>query len=283
MQAYGRFAKIGVAAAAMISVGLWVYYFLHERPPGPPLPTATPAAQNPLGPPGKPAAEEKASPFVILPKLAESDDWLRQKAKDLSPSARLAKWLKMDDLIRRITAAVDNIAEGKSPRPHLKFLAPEKPFTVIEKQKVFFLNPQSYRRYDLLADAFSSLNAAGTVRMFRDLKPLFQEAYKELGYPEQDFEKTLVRAMKELLAVPVVQGDIAMEQQVITYGIMDEDLEDLSEAQKHLLRMGPRNIRKIQNQLRELASALGVPEKQLPKSMAYASHEYKPAQGALRK
>jgi hypothetical protein len=40
-------------------------------------------------------------------------------------------------------------------------------------------------------------------------------------------------------------------------------LEELSPAQKHLLRMGPANVQKIQSKLRELASALGVSSSEL--------------------
>jgi hypothetical protein len=37
------------------------------------------------------------------------------------------------------------------------------------------------------------------------------------------------------------------------------ELEGLSRAQKHLLRMGPGNVRVIQAKLRELRTALGLP------------------------
>jgi len=164
---------------------------------------------------------------------------------------------------------VDNIAEGKSPRKQLKFLDPKKPFTIIEKQERIFLNPQSYRRYDVVADAFSSLDAGGVVRLFLELKPLFQEAYKELGYPNQDFQNTLIRAIKELSAAPIVEGDIKLEEGVASYYMANEDLEELSDAHQHLLRMGPQNTRKIQKKLKEIAVALGVPENQLPESKVY--------------
>ena len=60
-------------------------------------------------------------------------------------------------------------------------------------------------------------------------------------------------------------------QGVTTYQMVDENLEDLDDAQKDLLRMGPQNIRKVQNKLREMALALGVPENQLPKARVYAT------------
>ena len=139
---------------------------------------------------------EKEVPVIPLPALRDSDDWLRKKLKDLAPYPKLAEWLKVNDLIRRITAAVDNIAHGVSPRAHLKFLTPNKSFSVVQKGEELYLNPQSYRRYDLVADAFASLDAKGAVRIFREVKPLFQEAYQELGYPNQDFQKPWSRPLK---------------------------------------------------------------------------------------
>ena len=62
-----------------------------------------------------------------------------------------------------------------------------------------------------------------------------------------------------------MKGDIAVVEGVTTYQMADENLEDLEDAQRDLLRMGPQNIRKVQNKLREMAMALGVPENQLPK------------------
>jgi len=38
----------------------------------------------------------------------------------------------------------------------------------------------------------------------------------------------------------------------------------LSAAQKQLLRMGPQNVRMVQNKLREIAAALGIPASKLP-------------------
>ncbi len=86
-----------------------------------------------------------------------------------------------------------------------------------------------------------------------------------MGYPEEDFDKTLDEAIVELLKVPVVKGEILLESKVISYAMADPKLEDLSEAQKHLLRMGPENVRKIQAKLREIGLALGIPENKLPK------------------
>jgi hypothetical protein len=112
----------------------------------------------------------------------------------------------------------------------------------------------------------SSVDAAKAVGLFKEFKPLFQEAYRELGYPQGEFQAVLTHALKELLAVPVVEGEVQIKEAILSYWIIDDMLEDLSEAQKHLLRMGPQNTRKIQKKLREMGILLGVAENQLPKS-----------------
>ena len=266
MGSHGKIIGIGLAVILIIAAGL--YYYLHQKPAKAPTSIAEPAEKQ-ASPPLEKPVPEKEVPVIALPALKDSDEWLRRKLKDLSPSGKLAEWLKVKDLIQRITAAVDNIAHGMSPRAHLKFLTPSKPFTVVKKGEEVYLNPQSYRRYDLVADVFASLDANVSVRIFRELKPLFQEAYRELGYPNQDFQETLIQAIKELLGTPIVKGDIVVVQAVTTYQMVDENLEDLDDAQKDLLRMGPQNIRKVQNKLREMALALGAPENQLPKARVY--------------
>jgi hypothetical protein len=86
------------------------------------------------------------------------------------------------------------------------------------------------------------------------------------GTPRGKFQAVLIHAIKELLLAPVVEGDIRIKEAVLSYWVVDDKIEDLSEAQKHLLRMGPQNTRKIQKKLREMALLLGATENQLPKS-----------------
>ncbi len=249
----------------VIAIGASGMYYLF-RPASAPAPVASIGAPPAPGEGSPPAAgtapAEKSDPGLSFPFLKESDEWFRRKIQGLSSYARITEWLKFDNLIRRITAAVDNIAEGKSPRAHLPFLAPGQPFTVTQNRDTVFLNPQSYSRYNFVADAFASLDAEKTARTFRELKPLFQEAYREMGYANRDFQKTVLRAIQELLRVPVVEKNIGLEKEVVTFGMVDEDLQKLSAAQKHLLRMGPQNVRKIQTKLRQIAMALGPPQPQ---------------------
>ena len=47
------------------------------------------------------------------------------------------------------------------------------------------------------------------------------------------------------------------------YEYVDPSLESLSSAQKVLMRMGPQNARVVQDKLREIGLALGIPADEL--------------------
>jgi hypothetical protein len=81
----------------------------------------------------------------------------------------------------------------------------------------------------------------------------------------------LIQAVKELLGTAIVRGDIIVVQGVMTYQMVDDNLEGLDGAHKDLLRMGEQNMRKVQDKLREIALTLEVPENQLPKPRVYAA------------
>ena len=58
----------------------------------------------------------------------------------------LSDWLSMEGLIPRFVAAVDNVAEGESPRPNLLALAPTAKFRTVERKEIKIL-----REGDILA------------------------------------------------------------------------------------------------------------------------------------
>ena len=63
-----------------------------------------------------------------------------------------------------------------------------------------------------------------------------------------------------MLAVPVPEQPPELVKGVLTYRYADPELEALSPAAKHLLRLGPENAREIQEKLRFFRNALDLPE-----------------------
>jgi hypothetical protein len=103
------------------------------------------------------------------------------------------------------------------------------------------------------------MDPAGLAHIYSILKPRLIEAYAELGHPQGDLDVAVERAIVHLLQVPAVEEPIALQPRVLSFRYERDDLESLSPAQKQLLRMGPRNVKAIQGQLRAVARELGIP------------------------
>jgi hypothetical protein len=263
-----RVFGIGVGIILAIAAVVGIYLLVARRPAAGPAAEKIPAAPGPVATAG-PEAEAIAPLDLPNLELDKSDDLLRSLAPDISSHPGLTGWMRTRDLVRKFVAAVDNIANGLSPRAQVDFFSPRGPFKVARRDGRNVIDPSSYYRYDPVADIFISLDARAAARLYVSLKPLFQEAYRELGYPDEDFHATLTRAVAEMLATPVVEGRVALEKRVASYAMADADLEGLSQAQKHLFRMGPENVQVIQTKLRALALACGIPEYRLPKPRIY--------------
>ncbi|WP_257454510.1 DUF3014 domain-containing protein [Archangium lipolyticum] len=253
----GKALVVGIVAVLMVGAGLAWYFLRGEKQAPAPAAPAGPVAAAPA-----PSADEDAgTPAVRLPPLSQSDARVRELVGPLSPQPDLQKWLSStEDLIRRFTSAIGNIAEGESPRAALAFLAPQGAFQVAERDGRTFIAPESFARYDPVVRVVSSLDTQATARAYGVLRPLIDEAHKEISRPGQGFEQTLANAIQRLLDTPVPEGDIeVVDTPGVHYAYAAPELEQLGAAQKHLLRMGPANARAIQAKLRELRSALGLP------------------------
>src|SRR5262245_16863785 len=246
---------VALAVAVLLVLGGLAYFAFRPAP----KPSPTPAPSS--------LAAATPTPFAIpsgMPSLDESDAYVRELAKSLSSHPQAALWLAAKDLVRTFAVAVDNIAEGVSPAKRLAFLAPKGAFAaVMDRRSRLTIDARSYARYDPFADGVVSLDPAGCGSVYHTLEPLLEAAYRELGYPQGGFGKRLGEAIGRLLEVPIVEGQVQVKLvhkgKTVVYEYSDPKLEALSPAQKHLLRMGPNNVRRLQAKLRELQAALARP------------------------
>ena len=257
---------IGAVAAVAIG-GVFLLKRSHKAPVPPPV-EETPAPAPAPAPPA-PAPAPPPTP-VVLPTLEKSDDFIRDRAAGASSNTNLADWLKSDDLIRRLTAAAEVMASGKIPRDSLGFLAPKKKFAVVKNGGKIFVDPKTYARYDALGGAVESINASAAAKLFTDVKPLLQQACQELGKRSCDVQGAVVGDIKSLLQVPQVDGMLRLRMKIVTWEMTDSKLEQLTAAQKVVVRMGPKNAAKVQAKLREFAKALGASDRELPQPQTYA-------------
>jgi hypothetical protein len=194
--------------------------------------------------------------FGELPPLGASDAFVRELVKGISSHPRLAVWVANDALIERFARMVGNIAYDEDPSVHAPFLRPPSGFQVASAGEGSIIDPTSFRRYESLVGALESLDVEGSAAAYRHLRPLIEEAYDELGYPDS-FEVSLQRAIAKVLAVPRVE-ELGVYREVTAYHLVDAELEALAPAQKALLRTGPSNVARLQAKVRRLADAIGA-------------------------
>ncbi|MBN2399494.1 MAG: DUF3014 domain-containing protein [Candidatus Aminicenantes bacterium] len=258
MPAYQKviWAALAVTVIAILVLG----YFLFLAPQNKEKPMArtelTPRDIQLPTEPVAPATDEKKDFSPLQLDLDQSDPAVRELIAASPVPDMLREWSRQQELVRRVVTGVDNVAQGLSPSGQLAFLAPREKFSVIEKNGAACLDPRSYRRYDTLVNVFIAIPDDILLYWYRKLKPTLESAFRELGYPGITFTQRLKQAVEQLEQVPRIREDAPLEQKIVSYAFSDSELEDLTPAQKHLLRLGPKNVARIQKKLRAFIASI---------------------------
>lgn len=235
-----------IAAIGLVLGGLASWWW--TRSPGTSAPQTAAAPEAPATPSG-----EASRP---LPPLHQMDTFLRALLGGLSSSPELARWLATDDLITQMAHAIDRASRGQSPARDLAVLRPSGTFE-ISRSRPTAIDPASYARYDGLARVVSSLDARSAAAAYRTILPRLDEAYRNLGRSEGTVDQAVAVVLQLLIDTPVVRDPVYLVPGTgATYAFADARLESLRPVQKQLLRMGPDNVARVQERLREIKQAI---------------------------
>ena len=204
-----------------------------------------------------PAVIKNPEPSFVLPLLDDSDQLIRDGAVSLTRHEGINAWLSPNELVRKIVTFTDSVANGNIAREPVRVLAPKGKFLAKPiNDKVFEIEQKSYQRYDLVTNILVSIDTKRAVEFYVLLRPLFQQAYDELGYPEGDFEDVIFKSIGRLLETPAIDEPIRVVQPVVMFEFEDVRLEMLSPVQKQVIRMGPKNTRALKRKLSDIAAEL---------------------------
>lgn len=242
-------------------------------PPAAPEPRTEPAVTrtDPAAP--EPAIEAAAPPEVEdipLPMLSESDPVVTDTLAGLIGEPAVTRYLVGDNVVSRIVATVDTMGSARIPGvvqavngPDGEFRATvnETPATVVTNEEgdelpQFVINPANYERYDAYVGLLESVDIDTLMATYRQHYPLFQDAYRQMGYADGDFNARLGSVIDELLATPEVPDPVGLVKPEAFYVFNDPDLESLTAGQKILIRMGSRNAARVKARLAEIRAAL---------------------------
>ena len=241
--------------------GAAALYYFWPRGEGPaPLRQPTPAAQAPAAP-AEPAIRHPlvtpgAEAAKGLPSLDNSDSMMRDALSALLGAKPFAQLVYPAGLVRRIVATVDNLPRKTAPSRMLPWQPVPGSFIAIGQGDESVIGARNAARYDAYVRVVEGIDTKALVRRYVDSYPLFQQAYEQLGYPNQYFNDRLIEAIDDLLAAPEPAMPPKLEQPKVRYTFADPELESLSAGQKIMVRVGRENEAKLKAKLREIRAAL---------------------------
>ena len=245
-----RWVIVG-AGAVVAAIALTLWWLSRAQPPAViPAPTAAtdPAAQGSRRPSRQP---------MELPALVDSDAMLRELASTLSRNPLLARLVATRGIVRNAALAVVQIGDGKTPALPLAVLRPPVRLDIAGQASGRVESP-SFARWEAATNALMSIPPADAARVYVNVKPLFDEAYRDLGYPSGDFDVAIVKAIRTLDATPPSPRDLVLLRREGYFEHADSTLQSLQPVQKQLLLLGPGNRARIQAWLHQLATALDL-------------------------
>ena len=244
---------------ALICAGLVNWYLMKPQAPAA-IPEEISPPQTALPPPiAQPpthyllnSATDSQAPAESLPALQVSDTAMRNALANLIDEKTINQFFYPNEIIRRLVVSIDNL-----PRENVSaHLLPLKPvggqFLVKENDKAINLDEANYSRYTPYVELIQNLNSQKLVALYKYFYPLFQQQYKELGYPDGYFNDRLIAVIDYMVNFTEVTGSVQLIQKHVLYQYVDPDMENMSAGGKLLTRIGPDNALKIKDKLREI-------------------------------
>jgi hypothetical protein len=216
------------------------------------LPTVVQKPQAPDTPEPPKARYPIETAATALPSLDSSDGAIVSVLQGLWSGTGIVPFLEPRNIVRNIVVTVDNLPRRALPAQK----SPLKPlvgsFGTASSGKGLIIGEANALRYAPFIKLLEHVDARHLVDAYVRHYPLFQQAYRELGYPEGHFNDRLVEAIDVMLAAPDIKTPLAVVQPKIFYEFADRELEQLPAGQKLLLRMGRENAAIVKAKLREL-------------------------------
>jgi len=203
--------------------------------------------------------EVKTTPVMKapqLPSLDNSDDFVRDRLLLIKHRPDVETWLNTDDLLRRSASYLDGLARGVVLGKIFPLTAPEGSFTTHKDGETIWLNAGNYERYNSTVAAIINLDMESMAKMFHFIRPLLESAFAEMGYRPRQMDGIILQAIDNILATPIIVEPIRLTRDSVAYQYADPELEALMPIQKQLLRTGPENTQRLQQQALALKDAL---------------------------
>lgn len=233
-----------------------------EPPPNSQAGSETPSASAPPVPPAPPMIrypieeDDRSAAPESLPKLEESDPMVEEGLSALVDGDALKNILRDKNIIRHIVVTVDNLPRKTVGQRLLPVQSAQGRLETEKSPEGLAIGEANFKRYAPFIAVLDQVDAGKLVALYTELYPLFQSAYRDLGYPEGYFNDRLVDVIDHMLAAPEPTGPILVQQPHILYRYADPELENSSAGHKLMIRIGKDNAQEVKRKMREIREAL---------------------------
>lgn len=223
----------------------------------PVMPIASPVASQPAMPVAEHLpvglAAPSSAPDVALD---DSDALFRHALSGLMGDRARGQFFFTDQMVRKFVATVDNLPRQAAPMQMRPVKAMPGRFETSMSTGVLSMAPTNGRRYVDFIDAVSMVSLKSLVGLYAAHYALFQQAYRELGYPKGYFNDRLLVAIDDMLATEELAAPVALIQPKVLYEFADPDVESMSAGQKIMTRIGMSNGRRLRKLLMALRTEI---------------------------
>ena len=253
-----------IVVVVIVALAAWWYF---TRMPGVDFSRQGPAPSGPAKASTAPApiehpiseAQTNGAPVTgaPLPPLETSDSTVASALASIPGAEGLSRLLLARGLVPHIVATVDALPRHTIGASILPLHTPQGTFAVNKSGGQPMLDDKDFARYEPYMKIVEAVDSRTLVTWYVHWYPLFQQAYRELGYPQGYFNDRLIAAIDDMLAAPNAQPPIAL---VATadghYDFADPTWESLSVGQKLMIRIGPEHERVLKAKLRSIRALL---------------------------
>lgn len=255
-----------IAVVVIVAMGAWVAHRAMQAGEGTGPAHAASAAAMPNAPAPAPAASirhpitQAAVPAFAstapLPALDDSDASVGSALHALGGDG-LKGLLLPQGIVNHIVATVDALPRHELGSSFiLPLRTPRGAFLARETQGTLSTDTRNAERYAPYMAILQHADPQALVAWYVHSYPLFQQAWRELGYPKGYFNDRLIVAIDDMLAAPAPALPPALKLVQGRYLYVDPALESLSVGQKLMLRLGPANEAAFKAKLRAVRALL---------------------------
>lgn len=193
------------------------------------------------------------APVERPPALDGSDAQVVAALQEMSPP--LLKWFTPDEQIRKWVLLTVNLSEGDLVTKHRPVKYRMDTFKTRTQGGKTYMNPANYGRANNLINAVLAIPPEKLAAYYRQWSPVLTHSFVELGL-DGTFHGHFMRVLDKTIEAQPLASSPSLSRPNVLYTYADPKLEEASDLEKLLWRLGPEHMTEVQAYAKSLKDAM---------------------------